>query len=86
MKVLIVNGHPRCNSFYDAVAAAYHSGATASGVQVTMLVLRDLNFNPNVTSYGANQQLIEPDIQSAKQTLLWADHVVFVYPTWWGTI
>jgi len=86
MKVLIINGHPRNNSFSDAITAAYYSGAAAARVQLATLVLRDLDFSPNVTSFSPNQQFIEPDIRSAQQTLLWADHVVFVYPTWWGTM
>lgn len=28
---------------------------------------------------------MEPDLVDAQQSILWAQHLVFVYPTWWGT-
>lgn len=31
-------------------------------------------------------QTTEPDIDRARRLLRWAQHIVFVYPTWWGTM
>ncbi len=28
---------------------------------------------------------MEPDIIRSQENILWADHLVFVYPTWWAT-
>lgn len=33
-----------------------------------------------------NQQAFEDDIRKARALILWAEHLVFVYPTWWGTL
>lgn len=29
---------------------------------------------------------LEPDLRDAQAAIKWADHLVFVYPIWWGTI
>src|SRR5690606_1558678 len=33
---------------------------------------------------GADQDL-EPDVRAAIDAVRWADHVVLVFPQWWGT-
>jgi putative NADPH-quinone reductase/1,4-dihydroxy-2-naphthoate octaprenyltransferase len=86
MNVLIVNGHPRRDSLSDAFAQSYEERAAEAGVIVKLLNVRDLFFNPNVYIGTGRYQFIEPDLQAAKDLILWANHVVFIYPTWWGTI
>jgi len=86
MNVLIINGHPRKGSLSEALVNAYAEGATNAGVAVKKLTVADLSFNLNVTHFSPRKQLLEPDIQQSQEDILWADHVVFVYPTWWGTM
>lgn len=86
MNVLIVNGHPRKDSLSHGLVNAYIEGAVNAGITIKKLELADLSFNPNVNHFSPNQQLCEPHIQQAQQLILWANHVVFVYPTWWGTM
>jgi len=86
MNVLIINGHPRKDSLSEALVNAYSEGARAAGVNLTKLTLYDLAFNLNVTHFSPRKQLMEPAIKQAQELISWADHVVFVYPTWWGTI
>ena len=31
-------------------------------------------------------QELEEDLKMAQEFIIWAEHLVFVYPTWWGTI
>ncbi len=86
MNVLIINGHPRRGSFSEAIADAYFEGAAAAGVNITKLTLANLSFNPNVTHISPRDQLFEDDIKQSQNLIEWAHHVVFVYPTWWGTM
>lgn len=86
MNVLIILGHPRKHSFCAALADAYIQGATAAGISVQLLELCDLSFNPNVITAKPQHQKEEPDIQRAKKAIHWSDHIVFIYPTWWGNL
>ncbi|WP_026135892.1 NAD(P)H-dependent oxidoreductase [Nafulsella turpanensis] len=86
MKVLIIAGHPRRNSFSNALAEAYREGALQAGVEVKQLTLADFHFNPNVVTVSPQQQQAEEDVRQAQACIRWADHLVFVYPTWWGTM
>jgi len=86
MNVLIINGHPRRGSFSEALADAYFEGAAAAGVNITKLTLANLSFNPNVTHISPCDQLFEDDIKQSQGLIKWAHHIVFVYPTWWGTM
>ena len=55
-------------------------------MEVTTLVLADLSFNPNVITPSPRQQVHENDILKAQQLITAAVHLVFIYPTWWGTM
>lgn len=83
-KILVILGHPRQDSLCGALAAAYAEAARAAGAELRELTLADLAFDPVLrTGYGGEQPL-EPDLAAAQQAILWADHLAFVYPTWWG--
>jgi putative NADPH-quinone reductase/1,4-dihydroxy-2-naphthoate octaprenyltransferase len=86
LKVLIVVGHPRPKSLVGALAAAYAAGARRAGAEVELLELAELGFDPNVRTAAFADQDVEPDLERATGLIAWADHVAFVYPTWWGTM
>lgn len=86
LKVLIVVGHPRRQSLCQALASAYGSGARRAGADVRELRLAELRFDPDVRSFDPSAQAVEKDIARGRALIAWADHVVFVYPTWWGTM
>ena len=84
MKILIINGHPRKDSLNFALADAYKKGAENSGANVKTLDIIDLKFN----EFGTTFRDFEPveDIKIAQELILWADHTVWIYPTWWYTL
>jgi 1,4-dihydroxy-2-naphthoate octaprenyltransferase len=87
MNVLLINGHPCENSLSDAFAHAYSVGATKAGVQIKRINIRDCHFDPNERRSGnGTVSRAEEDILEARQLILWAEHVVFFYPVWWGTM
>ena len=50
------------------------------------LRLAELRFDPNVRSFDPSVQPVEKGLLQARRLISWADHIVFVYPTWWGTM
>ena len=82
-KLLLINGHSFTESFCDALLAAYETGAKQADAEVRTLVLRDLVFDPVLRS---REQALEPDLLAAQEAILWCDHLVFVYPTWWTNL
>lgn len=86
MNTLIILGHPRKDSFCAALAQSYREGAEQAGVQIRQLVLADLQFDPQVHLPAPEDQALEDDLRQAQALLEWADHLVFVYPGWWGTM
>lgn len=85
-KILVIQGHPSEDSFNHALAEAYKKGASESGAEVKEIVIRDLHFNLNL-QYGYRKNLeLEEDLVRSQELIKWADHLVFVYPSWWGTL
>jgi len=86
MNVLVVLGHPRTSSLGADLAGAYRKGASEAGTQVRLLSLAELEFEPDVLQADPLDQPLEPDLAEAQALLAWANHLVLVYPTWWGTV
>jgi NAD(P)H dehydrogenase (quinone) len=82
--VLIINGHPADASLCHALAQQYEQGAVAAGHQVRHIALGQLAFDPILRQGFHGPQPLEPDLQAAQSDILWAQHLVFVYPIWWG--
>lgn len=86
MNVLLILGHPRTDSFCAALADSYREGAREAGVDVRELAVADLEFDPDVHTECPSDQRLEDDLRRAEREIEWADHLVFVYPNWWGTM
>ncbi|NYZ61868.1 NAD(P)H-dependent oxidoreductase [Luteimonas deserti] len=83
-QILIVQGHPASDSLCEALASAYAQGARESGHSVVTLRLREMRFDPVLHAGYAALQPLEPDLVAAQAAIVGADHIVLVYPTWWG--
>jgi putative NADPH-quinone reductase len=83
-KILIINGHPDKESFNFALAAAYKKGALGAGASIKEIVIKDLAFNPILESGYHKQTELEPDLVEAWEKIVWAEHLVWVHPVWWG--
>jgi NAD(P)H dehydrogenase (quinone) len=84
-KILIINGHPDKESFCAALAERYKMGASAAGASCKLINLIDLDFNPILTHGYRKTAVLELDLMKVQQDIVSANHLVFVYPTWWGT-
>lgn len=86
VKVLVILGHPRPASFGAALFDAFCAGLDDAGVTYRALSVSELDFDPDVRVANPAGQSLEPELQQAQQDITWADHLVFIYPTWWGTV
>lgn len=84
-KILIIQGHPNKDSLSNRILEIYREGAMDSGAVVETLILRDLDFQPILFLGYKRTEALEPDILRAQELVSWADHIVFIYPNWWGT-
>lgn len=85
-KVLIIDGHPDDKSFCQGLAKAYFTGAVAAKNDVKTLSLRELNFELSLRNGYRVIQELEDDLKKSQELIAWAEHVVIVYPIWWGSM
>ncbi|WP_203257571.1 NAD(P)H-dependent oxidoreductase [Hyunsoonleella ulvae] len=85
-RIALIYGHPDKESYNYALAEAYKKGATASGNEIQEIKIADLDFNPNL-QYGYRKRMeLEPDLLKSQEILKWANHLVWIYPVWWGSV
>lgn len=85
-KILIISGHPDKESFNFGLSDAYKKGAINSNAEVREIKIRELEFNPNLQFGYRKRTELEPDLLNAQELIKWADHLVWIYPVWWGSV
>ncbi|WP_045857683.1 NAD(P)H-dependent oxidoreductase [Teredinibacter purpureus] len=86
MNVVVINANPKKNSFCHGLASAYADGARNRGDDVTVITLSDLQYDPVLRTGFDKDDILEPDLKTVEDAIAWADHIVFVYPNWWGVM
>jgi NAD(P)H dehydrogenase (quinone) len=84
MNILLLNGNTETESFTKAICAAYLEEAKQAGHTVELLNIGNMQFDPVLHEGYHNLQPLEADLVDFQQKVLWAKHIVIVYPTWWG--
>lgn len=84
-RILIINGHPDKESFNFSLSDAYERGAKKSAAEIRKINIRELEFSPNLQFGYRKRTELEPDLIEAQEMIKWADHLVWVYPVWWGS-
>lgn len=92
VQIAVIVGNPFAGSLDHALAAAYTSAARDAGADVRVIDLADADF---ALSPARRDELrvtgpddidrLGPQVAAMIGTVEWADHLVFVYPVWWGT-
>ncbi|WP_373388689.1 NAD(P)H-dependent oxidoreductase [Pseudomonas alcaligenes] len=85
-RILLIIGTPKSDGLCHALAEAYSNGARAQGHVVRQLRLGELQFDPILREGYGQHQALEPDLLEAQRQIHWAEHLVFVYPVWWGGV
>lgn len=83
-RILIIDGNParERETFSAALAEAYRQGAADKGHETRLIRLAHLKFDPILHEGYHGHQEAEPDITAVQQDIMWADHLVLVYPMW----
>lgn len=71
-------------SFNFGLANAYKKGIQKSQAELKTINIRDMEFNPNLEFGYRKRTELEPDLLDAWEKIKWADHLVFIFPVWWG--
>jgi putative NADPH-quinone reductase len=83
-KILIINGHPDKESFNYALHEAYKECALSAKNEVKEITLATMQFNPNLQFGYRKRTDLEPDLLDAREKIQWAEHIVWLFPIWWG--
>lgn len=85
-KVLVILGHPRRDSLNGALAEAWTEGARGARVDVELIHLGELDFDLHVRHSSPRTQPFEADLARCRHVIEEAEHIVFVFPTWWASM
>ena len=86
--ILIIDGHPDAEAghYVHALSTAYREGARCGGHQVRGIVVSELWFPLLRTSEDFKSGPPTETIRKAQEWLMWADHVVILFPLWLGSM
>lgn len=85
-KIVVILGHPDSESFCASLAEEYVQSAEQAGNEVQYFKLGEIEFDP-ILRFGYKQrQNLEPGLEAIQKAILWSNHLVFVYPVWWGSV
>ena len=84
--ILLIEGHPDAGADHlcDALSAAYAQGAQAAGHEVRRVAVNTLDFPLLRSKAEWDTGPVPPPLQPVQQDILWAEHLVFVFPLWLG--
>jgi len=84
-KILIILGHTDSESFCSSLTDRYATGASKQGYELRRINLGEIKFDPILHLGYRKIQDLEPDLLKAQEDIRWADHLVIIFPNWWGT-
>lgn len=84
-RIVVILGHPKKGkTLNEALAEAYAAGAEEAGHEVRLFKLAHMQFDPILHEGFSTPQPLEPEIAEAQAAIGAADHIVFVFPLWFG--
>ncbi|MGB8819209.1 MAG: NAD(P)H-dependent oxidoreductase [Rhizobiaceae bacterium] len=87
-RILLIIGHPDSDPgrFCRALAKAYEAGARQGGHEVRVVDVAALEFPLLRSTSEFNAGSVPGGLKSASESILWAQHIVFIFPLWLGTM
>jgi len=85
-KILIIQGHPDAESFCFKLGEIYKKAALTSAAEIKEIIIRELDFNPNLQFGYRKRTELEPCLIEAQEKIRWAEHIVIIHPVWWGSV
>ena len=87
-RVAIIQGHPdpAGHHLLHALADAYAEGAIAAGHEVRRIEVAKLEFPLLRTQVDFETGAVPPTLARPQDDMRWAEHWVFLFPLWHGTM
>ena len=87
-RIAIIQGHPDSHDehFGHALANSYAMGAGEAGHKIRRIEVAEIEFPLLRSEREWTEGPIPAAIQEGQATITWADHLVFFYPLWLGTM
>ena len=84
--IAIIDAHPDPDParYIHALADAYCAGARNAGHEVRHIMLGDINMPILHRRDDWMHNDAPEDVKPGQEAILWADHIVFLYPLWLG--
>jgi len=86
--IAIIQGHPDAggNHLLNAMADAYAEAATLAGHEVRRIEVAKLDFSLLRTQSEFEHGDLPPSLVTPRDDMRWAEHWVFLFPLWHGTM
>ncbi len=84
-RIFIWVAHPKSDSLCQALANSYATGLSGKGIEIRQMALSQMSFSTEFAGYDGAEPL-ESDLKAWQENITWADHLLFVYPYWWGAM
>ena len=87
-RIAIIQGHPdpAGHHLLHAMADAYAESATAAGHEVRRIEVAKLEFPLLRTQVDFETGVLPPALVQAREDMRWAEHWLFLFPLWHGTM
>lgn len=87
-RIVIIQGHPDAGGghYGHALADAYAEAAMGSGHAVRRIEVAAIPLPFLASKAEFDQAAPAPQVADAQQHLLWAEHIVIIYPLWLGML
>ncbi|MCY1059919.1 NAD(P)H-dependent oxidoreductase [Nannocystis sp. SCPEA4] len=82
-RALILLGHADPASFNKSIATSYQAGFRGAGGEAELVTLSELQFDPVLRHGHRGEQALEADLVDLRARIEAADHLVWVFPTYW---
>ncbi len=87
-RILIIDGHPDpvAERYVHALSKAYFDGAHGAGHELRSIIVSEIEFPLLRTSADFEEGQPPESIRRCQELLMWADHVVILFPLWLGSM
>lgn len=87
-RIAVIDGHPDGSSdrLCHALAGSYAEGAAEAGHEVRTIRVAELDFDLLRSGADWTDGAAPESLEESQATIAWADHLVFIYPLWLGSM
>lgn len=87
-RILVINAHPDRSHHHlcTSLVEAYVEGASSAGHEIRRIDLSGFQFPMLQSQAEFESGKVPEELSVAVENILWAEHLVFVFPLWLGTM